>query len=924
MNLKEKIFAQIQQQTASNLYSTTEIAQNLGVRRNTVSYYLNQLVAEKKIIKIGGKPVVFVDRAAPKLRDLALQNKYQNMASFKAALTKKDVFTEVIGYNSSLYNQIRELKAAASYPGGLPVLLTGATGTGKSYLAGKFYEYCVNKGYLQKDGKFVSFNCAEYADNPELLTSTLFGYTKGAFTGADMAKPGLFDEADGGMLFLDEVHRLDAKGQEKLFSYLDKGEFSPVGAASATKKVHVRLIFATTENIKSNFLRTFIRRIPVQITLPPIKKRTSEEIRSLILHFYLEHARKINREIIVDNKVFSTLVHIGYENNIGQLKNIVLLSLANALKRRSDEEKTAISVKLVDLPYKVLMSNYVKEYAVSSREAAQLVLKPTSHIKDFLIQRSDSNHIEETMRQILTAYAKHYPIATFKKMADEKIAELCDFLVFKQQRLGVGPLPLSFFQEILNQKFGYLQNDFGNDLNGNVILTLAFYFYYRQANQWHLSLSEQKMCKQIMQEWDVTSDNDQLISLIMSTANEIFNLHVDEFDNLFLLLFLNSIQKSENPDIIHGVVLAHGYSTASSIANVVNKLEGKNLLDSFDMPIDIEPEDIAQKIRSYVKIHQVKNGLILMVDMGSLEQIPQLLKTSLDYPIAIFNNVSTQLALFVADCLKKKMTLEMIVKETKAAVNNDYKIIYPAVLKKNILIICCNTGVGTASKIKQLLLASLPKKINLLIKTYDYDFLNLTGQEKLLKEKYHILAIVGTVNPKYQDIAYISLDQLVNGEKIEDLQNALAGFLTKKESLEFNSNVVRNFTIEKVLNSLTILDTHVVMKNIDLVLKELDAFLTKPLKNRTRMLLYVHISCMIERIIRKQPLTSEPEGLSLADEQDLLDKLKSSLNILETIYSISIPKNEVKYICELIINSESDINTSADDNNSFDTSTITE
>lgn len=90
------------------------------------------------------------------------------------------------------------------------------------------------------------------------------------------------------------------------------------------------------------------------------------------------------------------------------------------------------------------------------------------------------------------------------------------------------------------------------------------------------------------------------------------------------------------------------------------------------------------------------------------------------------------------------------------------------------------------------------------------------------------------------------------------------------------------------------------------------------------MLLYVHISCMIERIIRKQPLTSEPEGLSLVNEQQLLDKLKSSLNILETIYSISIPKNEVKYICELIINSESDANTSADDQNSFDTSKITE
>jgi Transcriptional antiterminator len=97
---------------------------------------------------------------------------------------------------------------------------------------------------------------------------------------------------------------------------------------------------------------------------------------------------------------------------------------------------------------------------------------------------------------------------------------------------------------------------------------------------------------------------------------------------------------------MHGVLLAHGYSTASSIADTVNKIAGATLLDSFDMPIDIQPEDIAKKISNYIHIRRVRNGLILMVDMGSLEKLPELLKSDLDFPIAIFNNVSTQLALF--------------------------------------------------------------------------------------------------------------------------------------------------------------------------------------------------------------------------------------------------------------------------------------
>ncbi|MEB3364767.1 sigma 54-interacting transcriptional regulator [Lactobacillus sp. R2/2] len=70
-------------------------------------------------------------------------------------------------------------------------MINGQTGTGKSYIARKFFDYCVAEGYIPSNGKFVSFNCAEYADNPELLTSTLFGYAKGSFTGAETAHNGL-------------------------------------------------------------------------------------------------------------------------------------------------------------------------------------------------------------------------------------------------------------------------------------------------------------------------------------------------------------------------------------------------------------------------------------------------------------------------------------------------------------------------------------------------------------------------------------------------------------------------------------------------------------------------------------------------------------------------------------------------------------
>lgn len=235
MNVKEKLLSIMRQtkQKKGHYLLTSDLAKKLGVKRNTVSHYLNQLVKEKKIIKVNTRPVIFVDREwAEKNANQQLQQEYTTLKSLENLISHHDVFSSVIGHDQSLYSQIRKLKAAASYPGRLPVLINGQTGTGKSYIAKKFFDYCVEEGYIPSNGKFISFNCAEYADNPELLSSTLFGHVKGAFTGADSDHTGLFDEANNGMLFLDEVHRLDSKGQEKLFSYLDTGTISPLGEAA--------------------------------------------------------------------------------------------------------------------------------------------------------------------------------------------------------------------------------------------------------------------------------------------------------------------------------------------------------------------------------------------------------------------------------------------------------------------------------------------------------------------------------------------------------------------------------------------------------------------------------------------------------------------------------------------------------------------
>ncbi len=175
-------------------------------------------------------------------------------------------------------NSIEQMKTALFYPnGGLPLLITGDSGTGKSYMAELMHEFAIARGLLAPDAPFVSFNCAQYASNPELLAANLFGYVKGAFTGAQSDKAGAFEAANGGMLFLDEVHRTGCSGTgEAVHPGWIVRRSTGWGETAQGLPISLRLVFATTEDIHSTFLTTFLRRIPILVSLPDLQHRSRE------------------------------------------------------------------------------------------------------------------------------------------------------------------------------------------------------------------------------------------------------------------------------------------------------------------------------------------------------------------------------------------------------------------------------------------------------------------------------------------------------------------------------------------------------------------------------------------------------------------------------------------------------------------------
>ena len=181
-----------------SIYSAEQIASVMKLKRNTVSGYLNQLAAEGSLVKINSRPVYFLERAAleqalgvPVYAD-SFSSPEEVRGLKSEACEEQDVFSSLTGSHGSLRQVINQMKIAVKYPpNGLPILIQGNTGVGKSHIAQLAWQYAVSQGILKPDAPFLTFNCAQYYNNAELLSSNLFGYIKGSFTGASSDKTGL-------------------------------------------------------------------------------------------------------------------------------------------------------------------------------------------------------------------------------------------------------------------------------------------------------------------------------------------------------------------------------------------------------------------------------------------------------------------------------------------------------------------------------------------------------------------------------------------------------------------------------------------------------------------------------------------------------------------------------------------------------------
>lgn len=852
MEAKEEIYQYIRKNIKEDGVTAQSIAEIFGIKRNVASHYLNLLEKEGKLQKGTNRPVHF---SIPTDTEKKAEECNNMIDERPAAQKEVSVFSKFIGYNGSMEQVIEKCKAAVNYPvNGLTMIICGASGVGKSYLASLIHQYAVESGAVEKNAPFVVLNCADYANNSELLSSVLFGHVKGAFTGANEEKQGLLAEADGGYLFLDEVHNLSAENQEKLFLFIDSQKYRMLGDSKNWQTAKVRLLFATTEDIHSTLLATFRRRIPFEIRIPDFLERSYGERFLLVSSFFQNEAEILKKNICVDSEYFRRMLNLHEEGNIGAVKSKIKVLCAQAYSQQREEELR------ITTPGKESSDSFHFYWNRPEKKKWMSSYQIFSNITGCFVSGMNYSKIEEVLDLFLQTITRRLE----ENKKENNFCEIPPFRHYEEKcRNSINKILKSY---------GYRLNELEIDEFYKMVIAVLFDETFFGA-AFKISGYEKKKYRKY----------EVMISRILDAVLEDYNDNVREFLQTILTVWL--LDKVKVKSKINALILMHGEHSASSMASLANEMIGDYVYEAFDMPIQVHTEELIVKVNDYVRDIETNEGLVLLVDMGSLERMYDKISRNVDGDLVIVNNVSTAFALELGFSLFDKADIYRITQMDMSQFNMKMQY-YKGLSQKPNIIVSCISGEGIAVEIKEI----LSRYVN----TDEIDILTMDYSElkKQLNrgsaEDFHNTIVVFTTTPLSSTVVPVmNVEDLVNGFT----NPSFPEFMLNKENVrEFTNDIIKLFTLKGVASRLRFLNPEVVMQEVDQVIRGYENYYHVQLPNFLRINLFLHTSIMIERVLVKE----ESGKIDSIDTEGINEESRKFIEVSKDIFKSIMMKYKIE------------------------------
>lgn len=760
--------------------SAEEVATGLGIARANASADLNALWRQGLLEKRGGRPVRYAPVGSPQQAGArpdpggATAPRTSPVSSGDGG--DDDPFRTLVGWKESLSAAVKQAKAAVLYPGGgLHTLICGPTGVGKSVLAELMFQFGVQSGAFRPGARLVIFNCADYASNPQLLMAQLFGVVRGAYTGADRDQAGLVEQADGGMLFLDEVHRLPPEGQEMLFRLIDKGLFRRLGETGVERTSRPLIVCATTERADSALLRTFIRRIPMVINLPPLAERTLGERFRLLRRFFRAEARKMGAPLVVLPQTLEYLLLYDCPGNVGQLKSDVQLACAQAFLRYLSDGRVPIAIGPDVLPDHVRRQvggvrerrGELEEIMASCPSGLVVELGEEAPAEE---QGTELFNLYETMERETRALAGTVasPEELQRHLAAKVEAHFRQFLNSVHRQYEAGRQELTAVVDVsvlaaVEHAVAYAEGHLRRRLPNRILFGLALHV---QAALERLRLGT-RVPYPLMDSVRSKHPREYEAAVTMvRMISEQLHVTLPEGEAAYTALFLAAGEAEGDGRRVALAVACHGQGVASGMAEVAEHLAGRVGVLSLDMPLDGSPEDVVQRLSAWLKQGEYA-GLLLFVDMGSLSFLADRLEHATSVPVRVVPMASTILLIEAIQQVQLPgATLNQVYESVVEAQRRMTALPWAESSRAPVILTCCFTGQGNAELLKKVVQRALWSR-GITVEVVAASIPSSGDWERL----FHTLlrgrppaAVVGPVNPGLPGVPFFSSAEVLTRE----------------------------------------------------------------------------------------------------------------------------------------------------------------
>lgn len=823
--------------------STVYIAEAMDLQRTNVSSILNRLVADGRVQKSNGRPVLY-------------------SINHSVSGNSGDCFSDLIGSSGSLKQAVQLAKAAVLYPQrSLNSLIVGARGTGKSRLAKRMHQFAIAGEVIPANAPYLHVDCHDYLSNENLE--------------AEFEE--IWKEAANGVVFLDNIQFLSGRARKRVLEYIQ------------SQKRNYAVIVSCTD--RNQLADEFLSEFPVQIELPALAERPLAERLEMVKHLLLKEAARTKRTLVVRGDLMRCLLLYECEANYYQLKGDIKIGCANAYVR---EYKNEDEIQLFASDFANGVRKGFLRYRMHRKEIDELVSFEQSFVFDgdkvsvseiadeTLYERlsrkatalNDTGLNEDEINLILSAEVER----SFGKYQKDLVRDVANK---KQLEVLVDSRLIPLVEEFLQNAEKRLDRSFASSVFYGLCLHInAVVQGKRETGQ---------LDKNQIAEILGYHKKEYLLSAELA-ENIAKEYHIElPMEEVILITMFLCFRNEEAPRSGKPVVLFafYGEGIATAIAKTISSMTQMDNVFSFELAYEKASAETYEALKEYItSIHQGK-GVLVVYDSCFLPDMLTEIEAESDILIRQVPMPVTTVGIELARRTLTEDNLDNVLRHAKMNIGSI------GTNSKNYIVTLCTTGKGGAEELKRYI-----ERYGQLMDT-EVVPMSVTDREvlkanfKSLMKTGVIHCVVGTFDPKLFAIPFLSISEVFGGKK-ENLPKLLR--LEKEAKARIDYNAMFDYLGEQLVHT----NMEKLKKVLPDTLREINATLGE-LSLDTEAGLLIHISCCIDRLISNEPTAANPKKKAILTKYE--KEFKALLKIvrpLEKTFHIIVNDDEIANILTII------------------------